>query len=121
MGADLFGSFAESSCAALVIAAQTGGLTTTISANEAIWENWGYVSFPLIISCTGIIACFLTSFVATSVKHMELNQVEPKLKGQIMISTIIETILLFVVSMTMMPESTLSSFRNFAIYIYKIY
>lgn len=102
MGADLFGSFAESSCAALVIAAQTGTITSN-DGNDAIWENWGYVSFPLVISCTGIIACFITSFVATSISHMELNEVEPKLKGQIMISTIIETILLFIVSMTLMP------------------
>eukprot|EP01083_Nonionella_stella_P055108 145451_1 len=103
MGADLFGSFAESSCAALVIAAQTGGLT---SHPSAVWQHWGYVSFPLVISCSGIIACFLTSFVATSVKHMELCDVEPKLKGQIMISTIIETILLFVISMVFMPQES---------------
>lgn len=108
MGADLFGSFAESSCAALVIAAQTGGLAVANDGYEAIWENWGYVSFPLVISCTGIIACFFTSFVATSVKHLDFKDVEPKLKGQIMISTIIETILLFVVSMTLMPEKALS-------------
>eukprot|EP01084_Bolivina_argentea_P026615 49507_1 len=109
MGADLFGSFAESSCAALVIAAQTGGLlpaqTGGLTAHKAaIWQHWGFVSFPLIISCSGIIACFLTSFVATAVKHMDLPDVEPKLKGQIMISTIIETILLFIISMLFMPK-----------------
>mmetsp|Transcript_16560 Transcript_16560/g.26245 ORF Transcript_16560/g.26245 Transcript_16560/m.26245 type:complete len:793 (-) Transcript_16560:79-2457(-) len=105
MGADLFGSFAESSCAALVIAAQTGGLVSVETTNyDNIWENWGYVSFPLVISCTGIVASFITSFFATGVQHMELTDVEPKLKGQIMISTVIETIFLLIVSMTLMPE-----------------
>jgi len=108
MGADLFGSFAESSCAALVIAAQTGGLTltTTEDGTLSIWENWGFVSFPLVISCTGIVACFITSFFATTVTHLELKDVEPKLKAQLMISTIIETVFLFVVSMTLMPKET---------------
>merc|ERR1719361_2414219 len=62
MGADLFGSFAEASCATLVIAAQTGGLSPHESS---IYRNWGYVAFPLLISCSGIVACFLTSFFAT--------------------------------------------------------
>merc|ERR1719419_554343 len=52
MGADLFGSFAESSCAALVIASQS-----------SMWMEWQAVAFPLMISASGLIACMLTSFV----------------------------------------------------------
>jgi len=106
MGADLFGSFAESSCAALVIAAQTGTLGgSTFSHPSAIWQHWGYVAFPLLISCSGIVACFITSFMATGLnKHMEKEDVEPKLKMQIMISTIIETVFLFIISMLFMPS-----------------
>jgi len=100
MGADLFGSFAEASCASLVIAAQTGGLSPHESS---IYRHWGYVGFPLVISASGIVACFLTSFFATLMPPKEMKDVEPKLKGQIMISTIIETILLFVVCMCFMP------------------
>merc|ERR1719391_442578 len=37
MGADLFGSFAEASCAAMVIAAQTGSLTPNESS---VYQNW---------------------------------------------------------------------------------
>ena len=66
MGADLFGSFAESSCAALVIAAQTQALIDSDGNKiSTIWQNWGYISFPLVIAATGLIACFLTSFFAT--------------------------------------------------------
>merc|ERR1719433_1265827 len=48
MGADLFGSFAESTCAALVLAAASknyvGGLT-----------EWCSLLYPLLISSTGIV------------------------------------------------------------------
>jgi len=101
MGADLFGSFAEASCAAMVIAAQTGSLTPNESS---VYQNWGYVAFPLLISCSGILACFITSFFASGTQSMELDGVEPKLKGQIMISTIIETVFLAIISMVFMPS-----------------
>jgi len=101
MGADLFGSFAESTCAAMVIAAQTGSLTPNESS---VYQNWGYVAFPLLISCSGILACFITSFFASGVRTLELDGVEPKLKGQIMISTIIETVFLAIISMVFMPS-----------------
>jgi len=101
MGADLFGSFAEASCAAMVIAAQTGDLSPH---DSQVYRHWGYVAFPLLISCSGILACFITSFFASGVNQMDLNGVEPKLKGQIMISTIIETVFLLTISMVFMPS-----------------
>merc|ERR1719297_139068 len=64
MGADLFGSFAEASCAALVIAAQTGGLT---QHDSSVYQNWGALLFPLCISSAGIVVCMLCSFVATNI------------------------------------------------------
>ena len=76
MGADLFGSFAEASCAALVIASQSSTIP-----NSQIWHHWGYVSFPLIISCVGLLSCFFTSFVATHLAPAnEISQIEPTLK-----------------------------------------
>ena len=86
MGSDLFGSFAESTCAALVIAGQTGFIDyndTNDTGDSTVWQHWGYVSFPLIISATGIVVCFLTSFVATHVngaRTMRLSDIEPTLK-----------------------------------------
>lgn len=48
MGADLFGSFAESTCAALVIAAAAvEGSKHTLSA--AGWETWLAMNFLLLL------------------------------------------------------------------------
>ena len=55
MGADLFGSFAESTCAALVVA----------STSDELNKNWGFMMFPLLVSAGGILSSFLTSFFAT--------------------------------------------------------
>ena len=51
MGSDLFGSFAESTCAALVVIANTPDL---IKTPETLY-------YPLLISAVGVIACFFTS------------------------------------------------------------
>lgn len=56
MGADLFGSLAEATCACLVISATSSDLI-----NQS-----GYY-FPLLISAWGIVACFFTTFLATTV------------------------------------------------------
>lgn len=50
MGADLFGSFAESTCAALVIASKSPDLL----------NNWSSLIFPLLISGSGIFAGLIT-------------------------------------------------------------
>jgi inorganic pyrophosphatase len=54
MGSDLFGSFAESTCACLVISATSPELV----ASQAFY-------FPLMISAFGIIVGIITSFVST--------------------------------------------------------
>ena len=58
MGADLFGSFAESTCAALLIAAQT---------QDLLDAGWGAICFPLVVSSAGILVCLLSSFLATNI------------------------------------------------------
>jgi Na+/H+-translocating membrane pyrophosphatase len=54
MGADLFGSLAESTCAALVVSSTSIELITTVDA----------IYFPLIITSVGIIASFLSVLCA---------------------------------------------------------
>lgn len=54
MGADLFGSLAESTCAALVVSSTSIELLTTVDA----------MFFPLIITSVGIIASFLSVLCA---------------------------------------------------------
>jgi inorganic pyrophosphatase len=60
MGSDLFGSFAESTCACLVISA------TSI---EIVNSNAFY--YPLTISSAGILVGILTSFVSTHLITVE--------------------------------------------------
>lgn len=83
MGADLFGSFAESTCAALVI-----------SSVSSLGQDHLYVamSFPLMISAVGICVCFLTTFVATDIRPARIvSEIENTLKYQLIISTILAT------------------------------
>merc|ERR1719242_3010542 len=96
MGADLFGSFAESSCAALVIGSQGD-----------LWTHWTYCAFPLTISAGGLFACFVTSFFATHFTSVdEEKQIEKTLKGQLGISTILMTPILIGLSYWILPEET---------------
>merc|ERR1719379_497404 len=82
MGADLFGSFAESTCAALVLA----------SASPALAGSWASVMYPMLISSVGIFVGILTLMVAGCLYPVrELPDVEKALKGVLVISTILMT------------------------------
>lgn len=65
MGADLFGSFAESTCAALVIATQ--GVAADSTTSNFLWYvgGWGAVIFPLLVSAASVVVCLMAGFVAT--------------------------------------------------------
>jgi inorganic pyrophosphatase len=81
MGSDLFGSFSESTCAALVISGTSVGLTT--GANF-FW--------PLILSASGIVVCIITSFFATHIMKVQKKEdIQKTLTWQLIISTIILT------------------------------
>merc|ERR1719424_883945 len=72
MSSDLFGSFAESTCAALVISASSSHFVDA--------GGWSALMFPLCISAAGIIVCLVSSFLAMgAVKSQPL--VEKTLKG----------------------------------------
>ena len=81
MGADLFGSLAESTCAALVIGATSTQLINTVDA----------IYFPLLITAVGILCSFITSFFATNVQTVTHDNVESIVKWQLIISTILMT------------------------------
>lgn len=57
MGADLFGSLAEATCAALVVGATSMELIETTDA----------IYFPLLLTAAGIFASFFTTFFATNI------------------------------------------------------
>jgi H+-translocating diphosphatase len=93
MGSDLFGSFAESTCAALIISA---------SSDEIILTQSFY--YPLMISATGIIVGLVTSFIATHITTIErIEQIEATLKTQLFVSTLLMTPTLYFVAMFCLP------------------
>mmetsp|Transcript_8223 Transcript_8223/g.13297 ORF Transcript_8223/g.13297 Transcript_8223/m.13297 type:complete len:796 (-) Transcript_8223:65-2452(-) len=101
MGADLFGSFAESTCAALVLS----------STSLELSGHFSTMLFPLTISAIGIITCILTSFVATHVNPVSRGEdVEKVLKIQLVLSTVLLTPLLLILSFLFLP--TEFSFRG---------
>lgn len=95
MGSDLFGSFAESTCAALVVIANTPGL---ISNPNALY-------FPLLISAVGIFACFFTSIIGIDVYKVDtFDRIAKALNLQLLLSTVI-TLLLLIGPVYVLPES----------------
>jgi len=94
MGADLFGSLAESSCAALVVSSTSIRLITTPDA----------LYFPMIITSVGIWASFISVLCAKFFK-ITIDSVGPALKWQLFISTFIMTIMLGVaVCLNCLPD-----------------
>jgi len=97
MGSDLFGSFAESTCAALVIGA---------TSREITFSNGAYYYFPLMITGSGIIVCLLTSLIAfTIMKPKSADRVENTLKWQLIISTVLMTPTLYALTYFCLPET----------------
>ncbi|MEK7855257.1 MAG: sodium/proton-translocating pyrophosphatase, partial [Acidobacteriota bacterium] len=80
MGADLFGSVAEASCAALLIGASAVAIAGSPSA----------LFYPILISAVGIPIALITIFAA-KIKP-DAQSVEPILKGQLVISTVLMSI-----------------------------
>ena len=97
MGSDLFGSFAESSCAALVVAS-----ISSFGTNH----DFTAMCYPLLVSSMGIIICLITTLFATEFKEIQdVKQIEPTLKKQLIISTILMTIGILIVSYVAVPTS----------------
>ena len=97
MGADLFGSFAESTCAALVVA----------SVSEiGIDKSWAGMMFPLAITAAGIVVCLLTTLLATDIAPAQnVPGIEPALKMQLIFSTALMTAVAPVVAWFTLPTS----------------
>lgn len=103
MGSDLFGSYAESSCAALFVAS---------ISSFGISHDYTAMSYPLIISSMGIVVCLITTLFATDLFEIKkVNEIEPSLKRQLLISTVLMTAGIAAVTFVALPsEFTLFSF-----------
>lgn len=97
MGSDLFGSYAESSCAALVVASISSfGINHDLTA----------MLYPLLISSVGILVCLLTTLFATDFFEVKVvKEIEPALKKQLIISTAFMTVGIAIVSWIGLPSS----------------
>jgi Na+/H+-translocating membrane pyrophosphatase len=80
MGADLFGSLAESTCAALVVSSTSYEL---IETPEALY-------FPLSVTAAGLLASFL-SVCCVHLFTVTVKNVQSVLKAQIGLSTLLMT------------------------------
>lgn len=101
MSADLFGSFAESTCAALVL-----------SCNSIHGDSPGCLFaisnflFPISIITFGLLACIIVSSISTDLKEVRnLDEVESTLKMQLIISTLVIAVLLIFVSFISFPDT----------------
>lgn len=93
MGSDLFGSFAESTCAALVIGSGIG-----------IVGGWNAMMFPLVVSAVGLFVCLICSFIATHIKTVKAeNEVEQALKLQLISTTILMIPAVYIASILYLP------------------
>jgi inorganic pyrophosphatase len=96
MGSDLFGSFAESTCAALVVIANTPSLI----------KNPDVLYYPLVISALGILGCFFSTIYGIYLyKVNKTDQIEHALKLQLTISTVFVLIGLYISAHCGLPNS----------------
>ena len=97
MGSDLFGSYAEASCAALVVAS---------ISSFGINHEYTSMLYPLIVSSGGILVCLITTLFATDFFEIKaVNEIEPALKRQLIISTILMTAVVAIISWIALPYS----------------
>jgi len=97
MGSDLFGSFGEASCAAMLVGASSPGLVAA---------GWAALMFPLTISGAGIVVCLITSFFATNFCPVTCEaHIEGALKLQLFVSALLMTPVVWWLSSSFLPTS----------------
>ena len=98
MGSDLFGSFGEATCAALLVGASSPAL---VSAGA------GALTFPLTISGAGIVVCLITNFFATDFMPVRKEiDIEKVLKTQLLVSSLLMTPVLYFLANYFLPAAT---------------
>lgn len=98
MGADLFGSFAESTCAALVVA----------SSSPSFFFHPSAIYYPLMISALCLIACLLTSLIALFISKTETyHAIGVALKVQLFVSMLLCILANFVAAWICLPDRLL--------------
>jgi inorganic pyrophosphatase len=100
MSADLFGSFAESTCAALVISCDS--LVGSGSCNYFVSN----LMYPLVLIAFGIVICILVSLLATHIlKVDEAKKIESTLKYTLIVSTLLLIGIAYLAAILTYPSS----------------
>ena len=98
MGADLFGSFAESTCAALVISCSE---LVGYESKQVYYRN---LFFPLLIPTAGILISMITTYyLLNRVNIVNNSEVESQLKRQLIYSTVLLIPALFIMAYIGLP------------------
>merc|ERR1712159_758273 len=75
MGSDLFGSFAEGTCAAMVIlASANNSVYWSDGAMHPVASRWMSMCYPMSITATGMVVCYITPLFAT---HCMCGRIAP--------------------------------------------
>ncbi|MDH4120867.1 MAG: V-type H(+)-translocating pyrophosphatase [Deltaproteobacteria bacterium] len=98
MGADLFGSVAESTCAALVIGA------------VAFQADMGALLYPILITAVGIPVALVSTLFAWASSE---RQVESALQRVLIISTLIMGVVVYYVTKAILPEQFVINGQTF--------
>ena len=99
MGSDLFGSFGEASCAAMLIGSSSQSMQAA---------GWTALMFPLFISAVGIVVCMFVSFVATDIQPVRCEaDIEKALKIQLLLTSMAMTAAMFPVCTWALPVDIL--------------
>lgn len=94
MGSDLFGSFAESTCAALVVG----------SSSPTFYYQPSALYYPLLITAFGIIVSLITTFLAHHKGNNDLPSVTRTLSIQLFVSTLLATPALWFAGYISLPD-----------------
>eukprot|EP01059_Diplonema_ambulator_P010925 TRINITY_DN2093_c0_g1_i1.p1 TRINITY_DN2093_c0_g1~~TRINITY_DN2093_c0_g1_i1.p1 ORF type:complete len:801 (+),score=302.17 TRINITY_DN2093_c0_g1_i1:59-2461(+) len=99
MGSDLFGSFGEATCAALVVSAY---------ASPELTSSHSAMMYPLMITGVGTLVCVVTSMCVTSGWPTPVtgkHNVEIVLKHQLVISTVLNTFAMLFLAEIALPDT----------------
>ena len=101
MSADLFGSFAESTCAALIISS-----TSLIASGAGCKYYMSNLMYPLVLIALGIFFCILVSVLSTHIMRVETqDKIESTLKVQLIGSTVILLGVIYLVAYLTFPAN----------------
>jgi inorganic pyrophosphatase len=106
MGADLFGSFAESTCAALIIAAKSYEAKPAGDV-AGLANSYAGLNFPILVSSTGVIVGLVTLLVVLNVPYFYVRStahIEPTLKNVLILSTVLQSIVVIFLK-SVLPSS----------------